>query len=314
LDPLLTHSLIPPPTPQKLLPQFFSKTNAQLTDERKTAFTPAGYAFSIWGLIYAFGTAFIVFQALPSQKADWVWRKVGLLMMVNLVANAAWLPLFQNEVLGLWLAVAVIALGIVLPLAILHRRFWHHASYDNARWAEYLCCFPFISLYLGWTCVATIANIAIALTPSGGIVTELAGLSASHWSIVMMSVASLLSLAVVASSRFRDGWFPLPIAWAIAAIGVRQRNEDAYPGDDSVVLAAWVLSAAVSALALGTTIHAVIRGLTARAARKRQEEAQQWAATRGAGPAAPKAGAAPTAIVTSSNAAFQAQPGQAPML
>ena len=103
---------------QAQVPWLYPKSNAQITDERKTAFTPAGFAFSIWGIIYLFGAAVIVFQSLP-KNADWTRRVVGPWMLINLLANAAWLPIFQNELVNLWLSVGVIAGGILLPLCVL---------------------------------------------------------------------------------------------------------------------------------------------------------------------------------------------------
>ena len=57
-----------------------------------------------------------------------------------------------------------------------------------------LCRNVFVSLYMGWSCVACIANVAVALTPVGEDVAH-AGLGAHVWSIVMQCVAA--SLAVV---------------------------------------------------------------------------------------------------------------------
>ncbi len=41
---------------------------AQISDSNPTLITPAGYVFSIWGVIYVLPGVFVIFQALPSQK------------------------------------------------------------------------------------------------------------------------------------------------------------------------------------------------------------------------------------------------------
>ena len=43
-------------------------TTAEVSDLYFTLVTPAGYVFSIWGLIYILLLIFAVFQALPSQR------------------------------------------------------------------------------------------------------------------------------------------------------------------------------------------------------------------------------------------------------
>lgn len=261
----------------KLVPELFPKSNAGISAERKTAFTPAGYAFSIWGVIYLFAALFIIFQAIP-RNASWTASRVGPWMVLNLVANAAWLPLFQNEVGGMWASVGVIAGGIVLPLAVLHWRFWRPAALDATRWGEFVCVHPFISLYLGWTSVATIANTSIALTPALGAAPSLAGWSPDNWAITMMCAAAALAGAVVLSTRGRDWIFPIPIAWALAAIGVQQRDP-AYPGGTTVVSAAFALSGVVGLLVVAVALKELVRVLRARGGgggkRPRQQQQQE---------------------------------------
>ena len=44
------------------------KLTAAISDSNPTLITPAGYVFSIWGVIYILLGIFVVFQALPVQK------------------------------------------------------------------------------------------------------------------------------------------------------------------------------------------------------------------------------------------------------
>lgn len=253
----------------------FPKSNAQITDERKTAITPAGYAFSIWGLIYIALAALMIFQLLP-RNASWTRSRLGPWLAINLVSNAAWLPLFQNEVAGLWVSVGVIAGGILLPLAVLHTRFWRPASLEAMSWGEAVCVLPAISLYMGWVSVATIANVSLALTPSGSVVTSLGGWPADNWAVTLCVVAALLPAAVLGATRGRDWIYPLPVSWALVAIGVRQRDP-AYPGGPMVVNAAFTLAAVVGAAAAVAALVAAVRACrgcaSRRAAARRQQEA-----------------------------------------
>jgi benzodiazapine receptor len=44
------------------------KVTAEISDANFTLITPAGYTFSIWGIIYTLLGIFVIYQALPSQK------------------------------------------------------------------------------------------------------------------------------------------------------------------------------------------------------------------------------------------------------
>lgn len=44
------------------------KTTAEISDSYPNLFTPAGYVFSIWGVIYVLLLIFAVYQAVPRQR------------------------------------------------------------------------------------------------------------------------------------------------------------------------------------------------------------------------------------------------------
>ena len=50
----------------------------EISDRFEIYFVPAGYVFSIWGLIYLGLIAYGFFQALPAQKENPRLRRIGL--------------------------------------------------------------------------------------------------------------------------------------------------------------------------------------------------------------------------------------------
>ena len=52
-------------------------STAAISDDNRSPVTPAGYAFSIWGLIFAACLALAVYQALPAQREREVHRRTG---------------------------------------------------------------------------------------------------------------------------------------------------------------------------------------------------------------------------------------------
>ena len=83
---------------------------------------PAGYVFSIWGLIYLGLIAFAVYQALPSQRENPRLRSIGGLFALASVANITWIFLWHYEVFPATLVVMLVLLasliGIYLRLGI----------------------------------------------------------------------------------------------------------------------------------------------------------------------------------------------------
>ena len=66
------------------------QTSAQIANRYPDMlYFPANYAFSIWGIIYAFLTAFAIYQALPSQRNNPIFDKIGYLFVASSVFNIA---------------------------------------------------------------------------------------------------------------------------------------------------------------------------------------------------------------------------------
>lgn len=89
---------------------FGGKTNAEISDKYHTLITPAGYAFSIWGLIFLGLLAFGVYQGLGSQRTNTRFRTIGWWVVLNVLCNAIWSPLFNNEYIGVALLVILVML------------------------------------------------------------------------------------------------------------------------------------------------------------------------------------------------------------
>ncbi|MCA1589919.1 MAG: tryptophan-rich sensory protein, partial [Acidobacteria bacterium] len=66
-----------------------------ISDKYPTVVTPAGYAFSIWTLIYVGLVAFSIYQLLPQNLVK--FRNVRLLYIISCVLNCTWLYFWQGE-------------------------------------------------------------------------------------------------------------------------------------------------------------------------------------------------------------------------
>jgi hypothetical protein len=200
------------------------QTQGEISDRFDVFFVPAGYAFSIWGLIYLGLIAFAVYQALPTQRENARLRRVGYLFALSCVANITWLFLWHYEVFVLTL-VAMLAL-LLLLIAIYLRLDIGRAQVGGVeRW---LVDVPF-SVYLGWITVATIANVTVVLDYLGW---NGWGISPQAWTVIMLFTGLVIATAM--SLTRGDVAYSLVLIWAYAGIAVKHQDTPV------VAMTAWV--------------------------------------------------------------------------
>jgi hypothetical protein len=205
----------------------------EISDRFDIYFVPAGYVFSIWGLIYLGLIGYTVYQALPAQRANPYLRQTGYLYVLSCLANIVWLFLWHYEVFTLtvlaMLALLLLLIGIYVRLKIGQER-----GSAAQRWLVNVT----FSLYLSWITVATVANVTQWLTYlnwSGW------GISPEVWAVVMLVAAA--AIASVASLTRGDITYVAVIVWAFVGIAVKHADTGI------VATTAWI-AAAIAALTL----------------------------------------------------------------
>lgn len=181
-------------------------TPAEISDKYPTLITPAGYAFSIWMLIYAGLAAFSIYQLLPANLAR--FRNIRSLFIISCVLNCAWLYFWHGGQIGVCMAIIVCLLFVLFLINWNLRREGSISEY----WAVKA---PF-SIYFGWVTVAALLNFAVFLKYLN---VELS--TASAVALIFFAAA----LSVVVRFRMSNYLYPLAIAWALTAIGVKQSGQ-----------------------------------------------------------------------------------------
>ncbi|WP_117170165.1 TspO/MBR family protein [Paraliobacillus sediminis] len=188
---------------------FNGQTTAEISNRLNVLFTPAGYVFSIWGVIYLL-LAIWVFRQLPKGRRDLpVYIKGTPLFILSCFLNSVWLFLWHYEYFNLSV---IIMLAFLINLIVLYTRVKAVAT-------SFSDLLPF-SVYLGWVSVATIANVSYVLVENGWNGFEL---SDSFWTIAMLIIATLL--AVLFRLKEKDIAYPLVFVWAFIGIGIRNSSE-----------------------------------------------------------------------------------------
>ena len=188
------------------------QTTGAISDRFPVYFVPAGYVFSIWGLIYIGMIGFAIYQALPSQREDPLLRRIGYPFVASCVANVAWLFLWHYEQFVLTL-VAMVAL--LVTLKIIYGRV-QAAADEFGSLHRWMVAVPF-SIYLGWITVATIANVSTVLYYLGW---DGWGIASQAWAVIMLAAGGAIAARV--SLPRADAAYVLVILWAFAGIAVKQ--------------------------------------------------------------------------------------------
>lgn len=171
-------------------------------------FVPAGFTFSIWGLIYLALLGFVIYQFY--ERAAGLVRELGLWFLLSCLANSAWILAWHYQYVLGSLFIMLLLLGSLIVLYLRSRSF--------AGRGEWLGRLPF-QLYLGWITVATVANATALLVHYGW---QGGPLSETAWAAIMAAVAAGMGLLFL--FRFRDIPYALVVLWALYGI-YRQQAE-----------------------------------------------------------------------------------------
>lgn len=211
-------------------------------DEKATehVVTPAGYAFTVWSLIYLGAVAYAAVQALPSRRTDPLFRGIGWWTASAFLGVCVWLVLARFNLV--WWTVACIV-WILASLAPVLSRVSRAAAGPIDR---LFVVFP-LSVFAGWVTVATFANMAAGLKVSGW---ENVGLAEPVWAAVFVAAAGLLAVAVTLYTG--NLGFAAAVVWAFVAIAVRNAGPHPEVAATAAVMTANVVVAfACSRLARG---------------------------------------------------------------
>lgn len=187
------------------------QNTGEISDRFQVYFVPAGYVFSIWGLIYLGLVVYGIFQALPAQKTNPRLRATGWWIALGNLANGIWIFLWHYEQFPLTI-LAMLVLLVTLIITYLRLDIGRGSVSTAEKWAVHL---PF-SIYLGWITVATVANVTSLLDYLNW---DGFGISDEIWMAIML--AAVLLIALLMNFTRRDIAYSGVILWALAGISLK---------------------------------------------------------------------------------------------
>ena len=182
-------------------------TPKEISDRYPTPITPAGYAFSIWSLIYVGLIGFSIYQMLPKHIER--YRKIRSIYILSCAFNCGWIYFWHGNQIGICLAI-IVALAITLFLIN------YQLQIPDSPAENWLVKSPF-GVYFGWVTAASLVNFAVYL--------NFIGVKMSDSASTLLAVSLILiaaGLGVYMRARYLNYLYPLAIAWALTAIAVQQ--------------------------------------------------------------------------------------------
>ncbi|MGI0107739.1 tryptophan-rich sensory protein [Salinimicrobium sp. WS361] len=212
------------------------ETMGSVSAEYENLFTPAGYAFSIWGLIYLGLAGFVTYQIVSSRGRQ-IAARIGWWFVITCLLNISWIFAWLNHLTAL--SVLVMSLLLISLLVIVFKT---RMELDDKPVSEIAFVWWPFSLYSGWITVALIANTAAYLTDIGW---DGFGISEVLWTLIMIAVATVINLVITWTRNMRE--FALVGVWGLVAVGIANK------GDENLIFYTAIAAAVV--LFISSNIH-----------------------------------------------------------
>ena len=221
-------------------------TIGEISKDLNSLFTPAGYAFSIWGLIYLLLLGFAIYQGrslfVKVRNDDFV-LETGPWFILSCIFNCAWIFSWIYEYTGLSCIFIFLLLFCSENQTINQKIVWKNRMelWDAPFSVILFLWWPFV-MYSGWVTVASIANVSSYLVK---IDWNGFGISPKIWTLIMIIIATAINLIITWKRNMRE--FGMVGAWALIAIGVANNGDN--------LLIAYTAFTTAAILIISSSIH-----------------------------------------------------------
>jgi hypothetical protein len=176
-----------------------NKTTGELSDSLPNLFVPAGITFSIWGIIYILLLVYCIIQFKASNNEISV--NIGWFFGISCLLNALWIVFWHYGKLPLSL---IVMLGMLVSLIYLN---------FLIKDLQYGLIKAAFGIYLGWICIATIANATALLVHYNW---QGFGFTEETWTIIMISAGAIIT--AIALLSLKNPFIGFSVIWAFAGI------------------------------------------------------------------------------------------------
>jgi hypothetical protein len=208
----------------------------QLSGELPELLEFFGIHVSIWAIIYILQLGFLIYQLYKVFRASeppLFFERIGVFYLIACVFNTAWIYTWHIQII--WLSL-IMMFGLLITLTIIYVRLRPGLEEFTIR-QQWMLTLPF-SVYTGWVTIAAVANVTTALSMYG---LNGWGISATAWTIIMISVSTVITASILYIRR--DLGFAAVVIWGFTGIIIKQMAN--YPDEGLKIIIAAVIGMAV---------------------------------------------------------------------
>ena len=182
------------------------KTTGAISDAYPNLFVPSGITFSIWGVIYILLMVFCVVQfTTPHQAA---MTSIGWLFGLSCIFNALWIVAWHYDRLPM---------SLILMACLLISLIWINIFIRDLPSGLIKAAF---GIYLGWICIATIANVTALLVNYNW---NGFGIPEATWAVLMIAIGTII--VAFAIWRLDNPYIGLSVLWAFIGIMIKRQSD-----------------------------------------------------------------------------------------
>lgn len=200
-----------------------AQTTGAISNSYPNLFAPAGLTFTIWGVIYLLLTIVSILFFFDSNKE--ILQKVSWFFIISSALNSLWIFAWHYEKFGLSVIIMLLLLASII---IINKKLSSSATSIIK---------VGFGIYLGWICIATIANITVwlvSLNWSGF------GISNEIWTSLMIAIGLIITTLSV--YKFNNPFIAASVIWAFIGIAIKQN------GNSNTVFISAIIGAAMFAI------------------------------------------------------------------
>jgi MFS family permease len=224
--------------------EFNGQSTGDVVNQDPVPFQPAGWVFSIWGVIYTLLLLFVIYGFLPGGRRNVRLRRISPLFLISNIANVTWIVLWHYERFFASLVTILVLLGSLLAIYIglRVRNPLQRAGTEKPPWYLRLVVWVPFSIYLGWVCVATLANVTVWWDRSGW---DGGPFSYNVWAMAFMAIGTVVAAGFAIIPRD----ILVPLVFAVAYVGIADQNWGDATSVSIVAIVFAVVCAGLAALA-----------------------------------------------------------------
>lgn len=196
-----------------------NRSTGEISDAYPNLFAPAGFTFSIWGLIYLLLGGYVFYQFIRSdQKMEDLFKKINVFFIATSVANISWIFSWHYDQIGLSVLIMAALLYFLIEIADILR-------VEKFTFIEKLFLHTPFSVYFGWITVAAIANVAVYFV---SIDWNGFGVADFVWTSIILVVGALVG--ILRMRKDHNVVYGIVLIWAYLGILFKHVSSSGFDG------------------------------------------------------------------------------------